>query len=609
MMAVEQSLDQLRPDVIPQDQTGSGVGVRNTSGSAIGTTSNATNAAVQAGQQLQPPAEQRVLSPVNQHHSLMGDILHAIGEVLGGPSTRSQVNPQTGAIEKVPLSRSERIGNTVAMYLRGAAAGAAQHGPGAAGKAALAGAQSQQQLQQQQTQNTMEESRNVQAQLAGKASRALLAQQTAELGWRMTREKLGMDQATAENFNKMQETLAADPSNKDLGHYPSFADFLTNHPELLKQGIDPIALQGQGKLRSVVTSENGMPTGVQVYQVNPDLMKQKNKEPMEYYEMVPDAKGKPTMVKHVIPPNTMPQDKALDLVGSKNNDAMANQFKAKQLEIQSANTQSEIGLRNAQAGEARAKEKLAQSQTFTEDNPLVDEIGKGKMAIERLGYILGRKPELMAAVARAYPDFDAGKVENYIKLVADYNSSHPNTTGAALNAGNTALRHLAELHDLNTIESRVPGTKDYKAYHNKLDVVAGELAQFYKLPQTNETFRSLKGTLGGVMNRDAAIVEQAKSMSDKFSEYQNTYRQAAPSSAYQAKAPQMSAQAKEALRKLAPDQAERLQQDYLNPNIGQPNTTTAPAIPQGAAGTALGSDGKPYYVDSKGTVLGPAPAH
>ena len=95
----------------------------------------------------------------------MSDIFHAVGEVLGGPSTQKRVNPQTGVIEEVPLSRSGRIANTIGIYARGAAAGAAQHGPGAVGKAALAGSQEQQQTQQQQTENTLAESKNVQSQL------------------------------------------------------------------------------------------------------------------------------------------------------------------------------------------------------------------------------------------------------------------------------------------------------------------------------------------------------------------------------------------------------------------------------------------------------------
>ncbi len=107
---------------------------------------------------------------------------------LGGPRTVQRVNPATGAIEEVPLTREGRIANTAGIYLRGAAAGAAQHGPGAVGKAALAGVQEQQQTQQQQQQNTLEDSRNVQLQLRGKASDALINQQIAESGFRMARK-------------------------------------------------------------------------------------------------------------------------------------------------------------------------------------------------------------------------------------------------------------------------------------------------------------------------------------------------------------------------------------------------------------------------------------
>lgn len=134
---------------------------------------NQTSGDVMQGQGSVAPTRQAPPAPQPQppaHRSLMGDILHAVGEILGGPSTTRQVNPQTGQIETVPLSREQRIANQIGVFARGAAAGAAQHGPAAIGKAALAGVQEQQEFQQQATENLQQQERLTQQQLMNRAT-------------------------------------------------------------------------------------------------------------------------------------------------------------------------------------------------------------------------------------------------------------------------------------------------------------------------------------------------------------------------------------------------------------------------------------------------------
>lgn len=188
---------------------------------------------------------------------------------------------------------------------------------------------------------------------------------------------------------------------------------------------------------------------------------------------------------------------------------------------------------------------------------LVEQIGTGKMPLERYGYILTRNPALMTMVAQAYPDFDGSKVQSYITTVHDFTSGK---TAIALNAGATALKHMEELKELNTIESRVPGTKDNKAFENKLNTVVGELVRFYQMPSTNQSYKEMRGTLGGIFNRDAAISSQASSMADKLASYARQWQNAAPSSAYEAPMPHIDERAKSALQKLDPD----FNQDYPN---------------------------------------------
>ena len=183
------------------------------------------------------------------------------------------------------------------------------------------------------------------------------------------------------------------------------------------------------------------------------------------------------------------------------------------------------------------------------------------MAPERLGYILGRKPELLAAVATKYPDFDSSKAASYPATYKDFTSGK---TSRALNSGGTALRHLKELQDLNTPQSMIPGTPAHTAFENKVDTLASELSTFYKGggAPTNEDIKGIKDTLSSrlMYNRTAAIKTQAKSMGDKLDAYEQQWKNAAPSASYQAPLPQINEESKAARAALDPDYRQRYQQ-------------------------------------------------
>jgi len=117
--------------------------------------------AATAGMQQQPQQPPQEAAPA--HKGFFSDLLHAVADVFEGPKYGQHVNPQTGAIEQVPLSREQRIGGQISTLLRGAAAGAAEHGPGAVGKAALAGVQSADQARQMQQERLQQQSANVRA--------------------------------------------------------------------------------------------------------------------------------------------------------------------------------------------------------------------------------------------------------------------------------------------------------------------------------------------------------------------------------------------------------------------------------------------------------------
>lgn len=185
---------------------------------------------------------------------------------------------------------------------------------------------------------------------------------------------------------------------------------------------------------------------------------------------------------------------------------------------------------------------------------VVDMIGQGRAPLNNPGYLLARKPEIMGAVEKAYPGFDGSKVSSYQAAYKDYTSGK---VSEQLTSGATALEHLNELQQLNTLKSRIPGTADNQAYQNKVDTVASELARFYG-NSTEQGIKSYRDTLNSYLNRGAAITTQAKSMGDRLDNLETEWKNAAPSPAYQAPMPGISQSAKQARAKLDPDYATKI---------------------------------------------------
>jgi hypothetical protein len=220
--------------------------------------------------------------------------------------------------------------------------------------------------------------------------------------------------------------------------------------------------------------------------------------------------------------------------------------------------QQEIGVRKQGLSLEAArlnfdKQKEVNSTGGGDASGLVDSIGTGKIAVDRLGYLVARNPGLLEAVSAKYPDFDSTKAGAYVNAYKDFTSTKAGSAGGALNAGATALGHLKELKDMNTVASHIPGTPAYNAYMNKVDTVATELAKFYG-DSTVSGIGAIRSTLASTLpgTRDAAIATQAQSMGDKFDAYQQSWENAAPSKAYQAPMPGISQQAIEARAALDP---------------------------------------------------------
>lgn len=296
--------------------------------------------------------------------------------------------------------------------------------------------------------------------------------------------------------------------------------------------------------------------------------------------------------------------------GAQTQEATANAGKAN---AEVRKTPSEIAKNNAEANaaNARATKDQIESGTGPKGQALVDSIGTGKIALDRLGYLAARNPDLLAAVQLKYPNFDSSKAASYPAVYREFTSSKKGTAGAALNAGATALKHLKELQQLNTVASHIPGTSAYTAYQNKADTLSTELASFYG-DTTIPAIASIKSTLTSQVpgGRNAAIKTQAQSMGDKFDSYEKTWSNAAPSSAYEAPMPGIDKDAKEARAALDPRYHARLVAEQQGapppsqqpsqqqpPQQGQPPALPPNAPPPPAGHSRIWAPGSPTWKD------------
>jgi len=218
----------------------------------------------------------------------------------------------------------------------------------------------------------------------------------------------------------------------------------------------------------------------------------------------------------------------------------------------------------------------------------VDLIGQGKAPINNLSYLLSRKPEVINAVTRSYPNFEPDKIKGYMENYTKYTSGK---TGDQLKSGVTALKHLQEALALNTNASHIPGTPAYNAYMNKIDTLSTELATFYG-DSTVPAIANIKSTLAATLpgGREAAITTQAQSMMDKFGTLKDTWDESAPSKEYAAKMPGDLA-------------AMNAQRNILAKMAGQTVDQT-PAAPKGAANPNPGksANGTPVWKMSDGSI-------
>jgi hypothetical protein len=166
----------------------------------------------------------------------------------------------------------------------------------------------------------------------------------------------------------------------------------------------------------------------------------------------------------------------------------------------------------------------------------VDAFGRGQVAPQNIAFLLRGKEgqALLNEVTAKYPDIDSTKLQNYSEKTSEFTGTKKGTSGAAINNGATAFKHLLDLEKLNTNASHIPGTPAYTAYKNQADTLVDELGQFYgntTIPGLADFKNTLMSALPG--NREAAIRTQAHSMGEKMDSYVQQWNNIAPSKSYQ----------------------------------------------------------------------------
>lgn len=522
---------------------------------------------VQPGQQAdQIPLEQM------KADSWGTKVYHGILNALGGSNDITMArDPQTGkmvatAVKSGPGQQWKRI-ISGAITGAGASMAGGGTGPGSTarkfGLGIQAGTQQAQKGQQQQRDQANEDFEAQQKAATSNAQNALLSHQIAESTFRLGRSQVDATEADSDretNFTKM--IADGGEGSQDMGVYPDFPSVIKAFKEMPELHNH----QAGGRMVTIPHIDgNGKVDGVHVALVTPDWLSSKmGKDLPISVKSVKD--GKLQEETFTIPAGSITNDQASKLLMGQSKDAVDEHTKAEDQKREAGRAAAQNAESYAAAGKDKAEQHKAEADaawTSTDEaaagaggagGTLVDMIGRGQMPIGRMNYLMAKKPEILAAVAARYPGFDGSKIEAYVSATKDFTSTKPNSAGGALNAGGTVLTHLQNLARLNTLESHIPHTPDWIAYHNQLETLVPELGKFYG----NDTIPGLQGyrdTLGSTLpkNRMTAIQTQAHSMGQKFDSYVQSWKNAAPSPVYEAHMPGISQGAVAALSALDPE--------------------------------------------------------
>jgi len=587
-------------------------------------TSDATSNAT-IPNQTAPPL---VLTP---KQSPLARAVDATLNVLTGGGTKPQIATDSNGneyVKHVSMTHGEQWLRIAGEGLHGAAAGlAAGKGAGNMGKAALAGwnaGQGDADKRQEQEKDMSAEARQ---QNLDNANYQMLQMNKAEQAWKFARLQTEASQHDVDFANGQIDRLVKTEGGTIIGnaaHSADIGDILKVNPNVMEDMIK----KHQIEIVPHFDAE-GKPAGITAIKM-PDGYRSQVLPAGSVFHTFDATKGE-YVEHHASDPMTAGQRDDYESAAAAASLKFQNDKSEQALrEAQAKNANSEADTRNAEepGKEAQTRAQAAQEragavrdyaeaakdteevktqkgkEAQANDPQLVDSIGTGHIAPERMAYLLSRNPQLVDAVTAKYPDFDSSKAQSYTRVYNEFTDTKANTAGGALNAGATAMEHLKRLQELNTPMSHVYGTPAYNKYHNQLDTLAPELAKFYG-DTTIPAIEALKSTLGATLpgNRQAAIETQAQSMGKKFDNYEQQWRNAAPSASYEAPMPGISEAAMDARAALDPQYRARRVRE-IQPAAPTPAATNPQALRAQAAQAGVPNTATAVAHDSQGRIVG-----
>lgn len=489
-----------------------------------------------------------MLRPV--HTSPIARMVDKVADFLAGSTGTKVYEDQDGNkhVYHPLMPRGQQWARIGAEALAGAGRGlAAGKGAGNMGKALAAGVEGGQQDAQQRQQQAKEMTDAERQQMLDNANNQMLRMKMAEESWKATRLQVEATEHDVE-FSQGQEDRLTKEGGVLLGtavHPGDIGEILKVNPDVMRDMVKRHTIEILPHV-----NPDGSRGGIRVFKM-PDGYRQQMLPAGQDFPTFNEVTGDYDWHKSGDPMTTGQRDDYWNNAG-----ATSLAYRSKQQEIQNKADEekdrktrldalpSEIARNWATAHEAEAK--TLETQMQQQPGGLIDMIGQGRAGPGHLAFLAARKPELLDQVAQKYPGFDQTKVDAYANAYKEFTGGKVATQ---LNALGAATKHLDLLSRLNTNMARVKKTDDFQAYETALDTVAPELARFYG----DETIPGIAGqrkTLGTTIgSRQKAIDTKIDTMVDKYFEFRQQWKNASPSAAYEARMPDISDDAKQAMAK------------------------------------------------------------
>ena len=154
----------------------------------------------------------------------------------------------------------------------------------------------------------------------------------------------------------------------------------------------------------------------------------------------------------------------------------------------------------------------------------------------------GNPTPLAEALHKAYPDFDDKKAAAYGGLVKDFTTG---PTSRSLTAYGTAINHARSMYDNTGPKSFMPGTNEYKRYHQDVTYVATEVAKALNPGgvAAEGTIKEQEEALSSTFNRKAAIENAENILTGKMAEIKQRWINGQVRPSYQPPMPNLSPEA------------------------------------------------------------------